>query len=272
MEEILAQKRRSIRRIGITIASQASFSFLIGIATFIIINLAEDSKHFVPMIGEQLWAPVIILMSTRSMHLPNEFTFKKVRNCMVISLFCSIVSLCLFLIECFFAIIYNGNNYVAYKMLTGLNSLLAFLCFVFSIITSTYCCTLLPECDCCYGNQAEDFYMINLANRLNGFSAQRNSSVAVTSNSQHGIDTSDPPPPYPGPPVSSSSSASSSTQPPGYDATTSASAAVAAAATATAAATLSSSSSSSLSSNLQQRVPQFDPPKYSKYDVDRTGV
>jgi len=194
--ERLENKRRMIQNIGKAIAYMECFAFTLGIATFAILNNARNSKLYVPLIGEQIWGPFVIIMTSRAIDLPTSgcFTFRKVRNCLVISMFCAIVSFSLFIIEGFFTVVYYGHNYIAYKLLTGGACLTAFSSLLLSIISTTYCCFLLPECGCCSGNQSTELMYFNASNRFNGI------PQIVPPLLERSV--GDPPPPYPGRPLS----------------------------------------------------------------------
>lgn len=180
--------------------SLQTFTFAVGIATFILLNQSPDSNYYIPLIGEQIWAPFIMIISSKSLPLPtgNHLSITKVRNCMMVSIFASFVSFSFLILETFFAVIYYGKHYVAYKLLTGVIALIAFLTFICSMMTSCYCCCLLPEFDCCYGNQSADLLQVVATIQIN---AVRNTQLNMISQQQMTSEIDDPPPPYPGPPI-----------------------------------------------------------------------
>lgn len=196
--EVIEEKRKNIKTMGVVMVSLQSFSFAVGIATFVLLNQSPNASRYLPVIGEQIWAPFIIIISSKALALPpcNNLNVNKVRNCMMISIFASFISLSFLIIEVFFAIIYYGKHFIAYKMLTGVIAFIALLTLVSSLMTSCYCCCLLPEFDCCYGNRSSDFLHFVATNQLN---VLRTTQVNVFVTSQPEID--DPPPPYPGPPI-----------------------------------------------------------------------
>jgi len=218
--ENIEEKRRNIKSLGVAVISLQSFTFAVGMATFILLSQTHEEKPIdvtlssnkshhsnqehqddnnPPLIGEQIWIPFLIIITSRVYNLPRgaTLTINKVRNCLMVSVFTSLVCFCFLIVETFFLVVYFGKHYIPYKLLTSVICLCSFITLVCSIITSSATSSMLPEFKCCSGNISNDFIHFVAVNRISTMNSSfpsRHRSTVTT------VTDDDPPPPYPGPP------------------------------------------------------------------------